>query len=152
MPDKLSKQKIKRIRILRKRGLKYTEIARRLDISTATVRGYALYESPTEYNNQLLEKWGFNSNTEYRKYLEENRLDKNQKQELKNKLSELISKRLQELGKSQGWLSREIGVEKQTISLYVHKKTLPKHNNAEKIFSALKINSEYSCLEDLLEE
>ncbi len=150
MAEKLSDAKIRKIKKLGKEGLKYSEIAHRLDISPTAARGYILYGSPTAYNEELLRRWGFSSHREYVKYLDENRLNKEQKKKIRDKFSLLIRERLQELGKSQGWLSREVDVERQTISLYVHKKTLPKHHNAEKIFSALEV--EYSSLENLLEE
>ena len=43
-------------------------------------------------------------------------------------LSDLINRRLQELGKNQSWLAGRIGLSRQTVSMYGRGKVLPKND------------------------
>ena len=78
--------------------------------------------SDPHYQNYLAQMRGFASNTEYRK----ERARRRQSNPSNQALSALISRRLEELGENQSWLARRTGLSRQSISLYVQGKALPK--------------------------
>src|SRR3989338_4000883 len=94
-----------------------------------------LFESLTEYNdyhsrqrtNPKTRKL-FASRTEYNDYHERQRTSRPENQEL----SDLIKKRLKELGRNQSWLAEEIEVTKQRVSQYEQGKSFPKEDVLQK--------------------
>jgi transcriptional regulator with XRE-family HTH domain len=64
-------------------------------------------------------------------------------------LSELIQKRLKELGKNQSWLAEKMGVTKQAVSLYVKGRSTPTDDLLKRLYSSLDVP--YKTLDDLLE-
>lgn len=60
-----------------------------------------------------------------------------QSKKLPEKLSTLIRRRLERLGKNQSWLANQIGVSRQAVSSYTNRKTFPGPKFLIKIFSAL---------------
>src|SRR3989339_136434 len=112
-----------------------------------------LFESLTEYNdyhsrqrtNPKTRKL-FASRTEYNDYHERQRTSRPENQEL----SDLIKKRLKELGRNQSWLAEEIEVTKQRVSQYVQGKSFPKEDVLQKLYSSLEVP--YKTLEDFLDD
>ncbi|MDP6548117.1 MAG: helix-turn-helix transcriptional regulator [Candidatus Woesearchaeota archaeon] len=87
----------------------------------------------------------FESLSQYRDYTTRQRVNRSENQGL----SDLIRRKLKELGKNQSWLAEEIGVTRQTVSLYVKGKTVPKDDLLQKLYSSLDVP--YGTLDDLLE-
>ncbi|HIJ04741.1 MAG TPA: helix-turn-helix transcriptional regulator [Nanoarchaeota archaeon] len=88
----------------------------------------------------------FASRTEYNDYHERQRTSRPENQEL----SDLIKKRLKELGRNQSWLAEEIEVTKQRVSQYVQGKSFPKEDVLQKLYSSLEVP--YKTLEDFLDD
>src|SRR3989338_7450576 len=112
-----------------------------------------LFESLTEYNDyhsrqRTNPETGklFESLTEYNDYHERQRTSRPENQEL----SDLIKKRLKELGRNQSWLAEEIEVTKQRVSQYVQGKSFPKEDVLQKLYSSLEVP--YKTLEDFLDD
>src|SRR3989344_5959566 len=112
-----------------------------------------LFESLTEYNDyhsrqRTNPETGklFASRTEYNDYHERQRTSRPENQEL----SDLIKKRLKELGRNQSWLAEEIEVTKQRVSQYVQGKSFPKEDVLQKLYSSLEVP--YKTLEDFLDD
>lgn len=170
---------IAKIQKLYKMGLGPCEIARRTGVSHPTVYGYTKvrqrinpetkkpfesmsqlkdyqirqrinpetkkpYNSQTEYNKHLAKQKGY-SLTEYKKYLTEKR----SKRKKNRKLSALIKERLEELGQNQSWLAEQLGVSRESASLYAHGESIPKDEKLEKLFKVLKIPNKPKNLDDL---
>jgi transcriptional regulator with XRE-family HTH domain len=57
---------------------------------------------------------------------------------------------LKNLGKNQSWLAEEIGVTRQSVSLYVKGRSVPKDDLLQKLYSSLDV--QYGILDDLLED
>src|SRR3989339_782157 len=112
-----------------------------------------LFESLTEYNDYHIRQRTnpktrklFASRTEYNDYHERQRTSRPENQEL----SDLIKKRLKELGRNQSWLAEEIEVTKQRVSQYVQGKSFPKEDVLQKLYSSLEVP--YKTLEDFLDD
>src|SRR3989344_858600 len=112
-----------------------------------------LFESQTEYNDYHIRQRTnpktrklFASRTEYNDYHERQRTSRPENQEL----SDLIKKRLKELGRNQSWLAEEIEVTKQRVSQYVQGKSFPKEDVLQKLYSSLEVP--YKTLEDFLDD
>src|SRR3989339_581078 len=112
-----------------------------------------LFESLTEYNDyhsrqRTNPETGklFESLTEYNDYHVRQRTSRPENQEL----SDLIKKRLKELGRNQSWLAEEIEVTKQRVSQYVQGKSFPKEDVLQKLYSSLEVP--YKTLEDFLDD
>src|SRR3989339_249982 len=112
-----------------------------------------LFESLTEYNDyhsrqRTNPETGklFESLTEYDDYHIRQRTSRPENQEL----SDLIKKRLKELGRNQSWLAEEIEVTKQRVSQYVQGKSFPKEDVLQKLYSSLEVP--YKTLEDFLDD
>ncbi len=104
------------------------------------------FESRSEYHEHLAKKKGFESCAEYNKHLAKKR----QRRPENKALRSLIKRRLKELRKNQSWLSWQMGVSKETASMYTHGESIPNKERLEKLFSALDVP--YRTLEDLLED
>ena len=65
------------------------------------------------------------------------------------RLSDLIKKRLKELGKNQDWLSRQIDVSRAAVSKYIQGEYTPDTKILERLYSVLEVP--YKTLDDLLE-
>ncbi len=89
-------------------------------------------------------KKGFPSLWEYRKHLDALRQQKPENQALVG----FIRGKLEELGESQGWLARQMGIHRQLVSLYAQGKTLPNNETLARMFSIL--GADYKTLDDLL--
>src|SRR3989339_808348 len=112
-----------------------------------------LFESLTEYDDYHIRQRTnpktrklFASRTEYNDYHERQRTSRPENQEL----SDLIKKRLKELGRNQSWLAEEIEVTKQRVSQYVQGKSFPKEDVLQKLYSSLEVP--YKTLEDFLDD
>ena len=88
----------------------------------------------------------FESQSQYQEYTTRQRVNRPQNQGL----SDLIKRRLKELGKNQSWLAEEIGVTRQAVSLYVKGRTTPTNDLLQKLYSSLDVT--YETLDDLLED
>jgi len=86
----------------------------------------------------------FASSTDYKKYQDK----LGQERPENKKLACLIKRRLEELGKSQVWLSKKLGVKKQAVFRYIQGNS-PRSELLGKLFSVLKVP--YKTLDDLLE-
>ncbi len=106
------------------------------------------FSNNKEYVEYLAKKEGFDSPNEYRRYLEEQR---SQSDEVKA-LSNLIGSRLEELGKSQVWLGRKIGVTHQAVSLYFCGKMVPRKRVLKLLFSSLGVKRRPKSLDELAEQ
>src|SRR3989344_3179588 len=102
------------------------------------------FSSRGEYMDDLAKRKGFSSGGEYEDHLARQRQERPQNQEL----SDLIKKRLKELGQNQTWLSQQMGVSRQAVSYYVQGKVIPKGEHLPKLYSALEVP--YNTLDDLL--
>ena len=100
----------------------------------AKQKGFA---SHGEYLDDLAKQKGFSSRGEYKDDLAK-----------RKELSDLIKKRLKELGQNQTWLSQQMGVSRQAVSYYVQGKVIPKGEHLPKLYSALEVP--YNTLDDLL--
>src|SRR3989344_6001535 len=112
-----------------------------------------LFASQNEYNDYHIRQRTnpktrklFASRTEYNDYHERQRTSRPENQEL----SDLIKKRLKELGRNQSWLAEEIEVTKQRVSQYVQGKSFPKEDVLQKLYSSLEVP--YKTLEDFLDD
>ena len=92
------------------------------------------FKSDLSYLDYLAQTRGFGSDTKYRKELARRRQSNQDNQALRD----LINKRLQDLGKNQSWLARQIGRSRQSVSLYGQGKALPKNDETLwRIYSVL---------------
>ena len=80
------------------------------------------FKSERHYQDYLAKMRGFASNTEYRKEKARRRQSNPNNQDL----SALIKGRLEELGENRSWLARRTSLSRQSVSLYVQGKALPK--------------------------
>ena len=106
-------------------------------------RGFA---SQYEYQEHLAKQKGFESCPQYRAHL----LKEYQKNPKNQKLANLIRQRLNDLEKSQNWLSRQFGDPRPNISRYVNAKHFPSGETLQKLCSFLDIPQK--TLDDLLED
>src|SRR3989344_4595819 len=102
------------------------------------------FYSSGEHQDDLAKRKVFSSGGEYEDHLARQRQERPQNQEL----SDLIKKRLKELGQNQTWLSQQMGVSRQAVSYYVQGKVIPKGEHLPKLYSALEVP--YNTLDDLL--
>ena len=103
------------------------------------------FGSLNEFQENLAKQKGFGSLNEYQEYLAKKRQERPENQEL----SDLINKRLKELGKNQSWLARQAGVSREMVSKYAQGKSIPNNDRLKKLYSALEVP--YQTLDDLLE-
>jgi transposase len=87
---------------------------------------------------------------ESRRQYQEHLYKQGQKRPENKVLRGLIERRLKELRKNQSWLSWQIGVSRETASIYTHGKSIPNKKRLERLFSALDVP--YRTMEDLLED
>ncbi len=80
------------------------------------------FMSERQRQDYLARMRGFSSNAEYRKEGSRRRQSTPRNQVL----SAIINRRLDELGETQSWLARRIGLSRQSVSLYALGKVLPK--------------------------
>lgn len=92
----------------------------------ARQKGYASFR---EYQEKWVERKGFNSEYEYNKY----RMEQLQQRREYKKLEILIKNKLEELGRNQRWLAKELGITPQAVNLYVHGKAFPSERILEKL-------------------
>jgi len=103
------------------------------------------FRSARGYYEHLARERGFNSVREYKEYLDKIKQRKAKNQEL----SDLIKKRLKEIGKNQNWLANELGVTRQAVSLYALGKSIPSDDLLKELYLAIKIPDQ--TLDSLLE-
>ncbi len=148
---KLSKQQILRIERLGTKGLTSTEIADRVNVAISTAWFYSREkkrrtESPYKYQKRLVKK-RFASYIGYRKHLIEIRQRRPENQEL----SDLVQRGLEITGNSQGWLAKELGVTKETISAYENGEIIPKKGRLIALYSIFNVPVEkYPALDAYL--
>ena len=166
MPKKISNETKQLIEELYAQNLPIVEVARRTNVSYATAYGYTKakqkgFASRAKYQEDLARRKGFASYKEYQKYLakqrgfasraeyQKNLAKERQQRQINQKLSHLMQQRLTELGKTQRWLSEQLGITEGSVSRYLSGKTIPRKILQEKLFSALELS--YKTLDDLLE-
>jgi|TARA_Y100000034_G_scaffold48501_1_gene59875 DNA-binding XRE family transcriptional regulator len=88
----------------------------------------------------------FESRSQYQDYRGRQKVNRPENQ----RLGGLIRRRLKNLGKNQSWLAEEIGVTRQSVSLYVKGRSVPKDDLLQKLYSSLDV--QYGILDDLLED
>ena len=119
------------------------DIARKFGLSGGTVEAYATalrhgYDSPTKYQRSLLTKRNINSRRDYLQHLAETRGTREKVIErARLAFSEYLTLRLGKLGKTQGWLAKEVGISRNAVNLYVHAEMTPRSNTLVKILYAL---------------
>ena len=104
------------------------------------------YDSHWEYAKDAIKKKGYSSYAQYKRNL----VEQNKKRPESKALSDLIKKRLVDLGETQFWLAHKINVSKITVSCYARGRCLPRNEILIRIFFALEVP--YRTLDDLLEE
>ncbi len=109
-------------------GVPYTQIALKMGLSPATVYGYTA----------AVEK-GFASLTDYNRH----RMQEKQKVPQNQELSVLIEQQLAMRGQNKTWLSDEIGVRRQSVSLYCQGKIFPKPAILAAIYRVLEVDLDY---------
>ena len=100
--------------------------------------------TPLQYKKKRAKKNGHKSYQSYGKKLQ--RLSQRQPQNQSLRL--LLKRRLEEMGRSQTWLSGQIDVTRNAISLYAQGKHFPREDILLKIFSTLEV--EYKTVGDLV--
>ncbi|MDP6642073.1 MAG: helix-turn-helix transcriptional regulator [Candidatus Nanoarchaeia archaeon] len=123
-------------------GLSPAEIAKQTDISYSSV--YGLTRAKQRVNPETGQP--FESRSQYQEYTTKQRVNRPENQGL----SELITRRLKELGKNQSWLAEEIGVTHQAVSLYAKGRTTPTDDLLQRLYSSLDVP--YETLDDLLKD
>jgi hypothetical protein len=167
MPPRIPSETIDFIELMYKEGCSPRKIARIVGIDQTTAWGFtelreAGYDTKHEYYvewaegrgfqsfydylTNLVKKRNFASYPEYQKHLGELR----QTRPANVKLSGLITDNLERVGRSQAWLSREIGVGKSMVAFYVKGTNLPSEAVAKRLFLAL--NLPYQTLDDFMKE
>ena len=123
-------------------GLSPIEIARQTGVSYPSVYGL------TRVRQRVNPETGqpFESRSQYQDYRERQKVNRPENQGLGG----LIRRRLKNLGKNQSWLAEEIGVTRQSVSLYVKGRSVPKDDLLQKLYSSLDV--QYGILDDLLED
>lgn len=106
------------------------------------------FKNHSEYKESLAQKKGFKNSSEYQESLAQNR----SKNHLNKELSYLIKFRLSEMGRNQSWLAKQIGVTRQTVSLYSMGKIIPSDGILNKMFVALEVEERPKSLDYLVEE
>jgi transcriptional antiterminator len=150
MPNqKITESKIKQMYMQYEMGVSVRKISKRSGVSYLTAykhtklkdRGYNTF---LEYIKNQIAKKGFASYNTYVNYLQKER----QSRPENFRLGRTIDERLIELNKTQNWLAEQMGVTKQSVSLYVQGKTLPAEEKLVSLFSALQLP--YKTIDDLI--
>jgi predicted transcriptional regulator len=151
----LKKEIDEKIYLLFDQGYKTNEIANMLNVSYSAVytRKRARNEgfiSPSQLRISWLKKKGFSSFSDYKEFLAEKKgfnsyeqyriREKRKKREKNSELSDLISLRLEELGKSQTWLAQQIGVSKQSVNYYTLGYSRPSKKILESLYDTLGVS------------
>jgi DNA-binding XRE family transcriptional regulator len=131
MSRKISDQTKNLIENLYAQDLPVAEIARRANVSYPTAYGYTRLKQrinpetrkPFESLGQLMD------------YQARQRINRAENQGL----SDLIKRRLKELGKNQSWLARELGITRQAVSFYVKGRSIPSDDLLERLYSTIEI-------------
>jgi len=120
------------------------------------------FKSRTAYSRSLVKKRGFNSLNDYQEYLiikrgfgskseyEEHLAKKRQQKAINQRLSDLIKRRLNKLGKTQRWLAKQLEITDSTISRYMQGRFIPQKSSQRRLFKMLKLP--YKTLDDLVED
>lgn len=103
------------------------------------------FKNSTEYQEHLAQQKGFKNLTEYDKHLAQERSTR----KVNRKLSNLVQTKLKEMGRNQSWLAIELGVDRQMVSRYIHGRSVPIPETAQRLFSVLGLP--YKNLEDLID-
>ncbi len=96
------------------------------------------FNSLYEYQLKLARQHGYSSLSEYNKEREKQRKQRAEYQDL----SKLIREKLEELGKNQRWLAKELGITPQAVNLYVYGKAFPNEKILKKLDRILLINKD----------
>lgn len=104
------------------------------------------YRSMNDYRDQFAKHRGFESYKQYRKYL----IHKKLKRQEYHELSDLINRRLKELGKTQAGLARELGITRQAVNLYSQGIAIPHREILVRLFGILQTS--YKSLGELLND
>ncbi len=135
----------------------YLQYLARQKINPATGQSFA---SRTEYLRHLYRQRGFASDQEYMEQIARNKgfpslavyynskIRQRQQRWLNRELSDLITTKLKELGRTQHWLAEQLGVDDATVSHYVRRKNLPRQEVQKRLFSVLKVP--YQTIDDLM--
>jgi len=120
------------------------------------------FESRSQLREQLVRQRGFASMTEYRTFMATQKLgyktlgeyekhneQQRQQKPINQELSSLIKSSLGELGKSQVWLAKKLGVTEGAVSRYISAKVTPRPELQPKLFKTL--NLQYKTLDDILQ-
>ncbi len=151
MPGKISEKIREKIFRLYKQGKSKKDIADQTGVSYSYVYGLTRlkergFESFYDYTDYTIRKRGFESQREYACSMAKKRARKKENRNLSN----LIIDGLKKLGKSQYWLSQQLGISHQIISIYASGKSVP---GKEKLDRLIEILPKYSFnkLENLTE-
>ena len=114
--------------------MKPAAIARQTGVSYGSVYGLTRaaergFESRTDYETDLARKRGFESYYDYTEHLAAERTAR-----IENRIVvDLVRRSVAKFGKNQSWLARELGVSRQTVSLYAHGKSVPREERLAKL-------------------
>ena len=150
MKSKIPAEEIENIEKLYAGKMSVKRISKITGYSRGTIfgltKGKELYGSHKGYLEHLAKRNGYESLWDYRK----KRYDMAKDKPENKALSALISTRLEELGRNNGWLAEQINVTCSAVDHYCKCRTFPKKNRLRKIFKALDVR--YRNVKDLLKE
>jgi ribosome-binding protein aMBF1 (putative translation factor) len=140
----LEREKEREKKLARKRGFK--SVAQLRDDILRQRLKQGGFSSLKDYKTYMAtQKHNYKTLGEYEKHNEQLRQQKRINQEL----SSLIKSSLEELGKSQVWLAKQLGVTEGAVSRYISAKVTPRPELQPKLFKIL--NLKYKTLDDILQ-
>lgn len=63
--------------------------------------------------------------------------------EIQEKFAYRLKKLLEEKGKSQGWLALYLGISKENVTYWTHKRNMPRYDTLVKIADILEVSTDY---------
>lgn len=137
MPRRVSNEAKRLIDSLFEKDLSIAEIARIADVPYSTTYSY------TRARQRINLETGkpFESYVQYKEH---------QTRRRRHELSDLVRRRLKELGKNQSWLAEKVGVSRAAVSLYATGRNIPCDDIFRKVCYALEVP--YRILDDLVRD
>ncbi len=151
--------------LARRNGFKsHLERDKEREIKLAMKRGFKTVDQLREHKlKQRLKQGGFSSLKDYKTYMatkkhnyktlgeyEKHNEQLRQQKQINQELSSLIKSSLEELGKSQTWLAKQLGVTEGAVSRYVSAKVTPRPELQLELFKTLKLP--YKTLDDIVQQ
>lgn len=139
MPVKISDRQETLMQKLYAQGITIEEIANRFNIVYSTAYMHIIakergFSSVKDYRISLIKQNGYESLKQY--------ADAKQKERQENpdnkRLSYFINTKLNEIGKSQSWLAKQLGVGRGAVSLYAQGKIFPKKALLRRLYCVIR--------------